>query len=100
MRRNIDLSGYANFQRVVWRVVQEIPEGETRSYAWVAGKIGRPRAARAVGQALKRNPYPGLIPCHRVICSSGMLGGFSQGLNMKKTLLERERKRDVKFHSI
>ena len=100
MRRNIDLNRYTDFQRVVWRVVQEIPEGETRSYAWVAREIGRPRAARAVGQALKKNPYPGFIPCHRVIRSDGTPGGFSQGLNMKKKLLEREKERDVEFHSI
>ena len=69
-----------------------IPLGETRTYAWVAGKIGRPGAARAVGTALRKNPFPLIIPCHRVIKSNGQLGkyaGCDDG--RKKTLLEMER---------
>lgn len=100
MKRNLDLSSYSAFQRAVWRITQTIPQGETRSYAWVAKKIGRPRAVRAVGQALKRNPYPGIIPCHRVIRSDGSLGGFSKGINLKRQLLQKEKKRDAKFYFI
>jgi len=93
MKPKLDLSNYTEFQRAVWRVVQTIPEGKTRSYGWVARKIGHPRAARAVGQALKRNPYPGFIPCHRVIKSDGSLGGFSKGTDLKAKLIKRERRR-------
>ncbi len=63
-----------------WKVLKAtltIPLGQTRSYQWVAKKIGRPKAVRAVGQALKKNPYPVIIPCHRVIQVSGKLGGYS-----------------------
>jgi len=74
-------------------MVKTIPEAETRSYAWVAKMVSRPEAARAVGQALKRNPYPGIIPCHRVIRSDGSLGGFSLGLRKKEQLLKKERKK-------
>jgi methylated-DNA-[protein]-cysteine S-methyltransferase len=78
------------FQRDVWKVLTEIPRGETRSYAWVAQRIGRPRAARAVGQAVGSNPLPLLVPCHRVLASDGSLGGFGGGLEMKKRLLRLE----------
>lgn len=86
----LDLSSATPFQRSVWEVVRAIPWGETRSYAWVAERLGRPRAARAVGQALARNPLPIIIPCQRVIRSDGRLGGFSGGLALKRRLLERE----------
>lgn len=95
MKKKLDLTGYTDFERAVWQVVKTIPRGEMRTYDWVAKRIGRPRAARAVGQALKKNPYPGLIPCHRVICSDGSLGGFSQGKEIKKRWLQRERKKDA-----
>ena len=93
MKRDIDLSRYTNFQQAVWRIVKTIPEGETRSYSWVAKMVSCPGAAQAVGQALKGNPYPGIIPCHRVIRSDGSLGGFSQGLKKKEQLLKKERKK-------
>ena len=64
------------FQKKVFRVVAKIPLGQTRSYQWVAKKIGNPKAVRAVGQALKSNPYPLLIPCHRVIRQDGSPGGY------------------------
>ena len=70
------------FQRDVWRALSEIPRGETRSYAWVAQRIGRPRAVRAVGQAVGANPLPVLMPCHRVLASDGSLGGYGGGLEM------------------
>ena len=88
----IDWSRYTPFQKKVWEAVKTIPYGETRSYKWVAENIGNPRAARAVGQALKRNPLPGIIPCHRVIRSDGSLGGFSRGLKKKRDLLRAEEK--------
>jgi len=86
----LDLSGLTSFQRKVLEVVKTIPYGETKSYKWVAERMGKPRAARAVGQALKRNPYPEVIPCHRVIRSDGKLGGYSKGTQKKKKLLKQE----------
>ena len=86
----LDLSGLTSFQRKVLEVVKTIPYGETKSYKWVAERMGKPRAARAVGQALKRNPYPKVIPCHRVIRSDGKLGGYSKGIQKKKRLLKEE----------
>ncbi len=86
----LDMRYYTQFQKAVWRAAGGIPYGETRSYAWVAKKIGNPRAVRAVGQALGANPVPIIIPCHRVIGSSGKLCGFAGGLTMKRKLLELE----------
>ncbi|UCD54765.1 MAG: methylated-DNA--[protein]-cysteine S-methyltransferase [Candidatus Omnitrophota bacterium] len=83
-------AGLTPFQRRVYRAVSSIPPGEVRSYKWVAEKIGAPRAYRAVGHALKKNPYVGIIPCHRVIKSNGSLGGFSKGKSRKRGLLKRE----------
>jgi len=79
------------FQEKVYKAVLKIPYGETRSYKWVAKEIGRPAAARAVGQALKKNPFIGIIPCHRVISSDGSLGGFSGGVKAKKQMLRKEK---------
>ncbi len=86
----LDLSPVGAFQRRVWEATRLIPYGETRSYQWVARIMGKPLAVRAVGQALGRNPLPIIIPCHRVIASSGKLGGFGGGLEMKKHLLALE----------
>jgi methylated-DNA-[protein]-cysteine S-methyltransferase len=86
----IDLSKATSFQRRVWETTRLIPYGETRSYRWVAEQIKRPRAARAVGQALGRNPLPIIVPCHRVIAINGSLGGFNGGIQMKKLLLSLE----------
>ena len=86
----LDLSRATPFQREVWEVTRLIPYGETRSYGWVAEQIKKPRAVRAVGQALGKNPLPIIIPCHRVITSDGKLGGFSEGLEMKRFLLRLE----------
>ncbi|MEM3031066.1 MAG: MGMT family protein [Candidatus Micrarchaeia archaeon] len=70
----------------------KIPKGKTASYAEIAKRVGRPKAARAVGNALAKNPFPLLIPCHRVIRSDGSAGGYSRkgGSAKKKKLLERE----------
>ncbi len=83
------------FQKKVYEATLLIPAGETRSYAWVAKRIGSPAAARAVGQALKRNRWAPKIPCHRVIASDGSLRGYSApgGLAAKKRLLEIEKKK-------
>ncbi|MGM0631823.1 MAG: methylated-DNA--[protein]-cysteine S-methyltransferase [Pseudomonadota bacterium] len=78
------------FQRRVWNALLEIPYGETRSYGDIARQIGRPTASRAVGAANGLNPIPIIIPCHRVIGSSGQLVGFGGGLPTKKQLLMLE----------
>jgi len=79
------------FARKVYRAILAIPLGEVRSYKWVARKIGHPQASRAVGQILKRNPWPLIIPCHRIICADGKLGGYSRGIKKKKALLDLEK---------
>jgi O-6-methylguanine DNA methyltransferase len=84
------LSGYSSFERRVWKVTSTIPAGQTRTYQWVARRIGNPRAARAVGKALSKNPLPVVIPCHRVICKDGSLGGYSLGKRKKEVLLKKE----------
>lgn len=86
----LDLSGATPFQREVWTITRLIPCGETRSYLWVANQIKKPGAARAVGQALGRNPLPIIIPCHRVVAGDSRLGGFKGGLEMKRYLLHLE----------
>lgn len=79
------------FAKKVYKAVLSIPLGEVRSYKWVAKKTGKPKASRAVGQVLKRNPWPLVIPCHRVVCSKGELGGYSSGKKKKKILLDLEK---------
>ena len=69
-----------------------IPLGEVRTYKWIAARAGSPKAARAVGQALKRNPYPLIIPCHRVVASGGKIGGYSGGIKTKRMLLDLEQR--------
>jgi methylated-DNA-[protein]-cysteine S-methyltransferase len=86
----LDLTGATPFQRAVWIAAQRIPYGKTRSYRWIAERIGKPQAARAVGQALGRNPLAIVVPCHRVVASGSGLGGFGGGLKMKRQLLRRE----------
>ena len=78
------------FEQAVYRVVAAIPRGQTRSYGWVARRLGRPTAARAVGNALHRNPFAPRIPCHRVVAADSTLGGYAGGLARKRTLLRRE----------
>ena len=78
------------FQVAVWRALQDIPYGETRSYKEIAAAIGRPKAVRAVGMANNRNPISIIIPCHRVIGHDGSLVGYGGGLPLKRRLLELE----------
>ena len=80
----------AEFSIAVWRAAAAIPHGQRRSYGDLARRIGRPKAARAVGQALGRNPVPLAAPCHRVVRSDGSLGGFSGGEGWKERLLAFE----------
>jgi methylated-DNA-[protein]-cysteine S-methyltransferase len=87
----LDFSNASAFQKQVWQATRLIPYGETRNYGWIARLIGKPKAARAVGHALGKNPFLIVVPCHRVIASDGTLGGFGGGLEMKKTLLELEK---------
>jgi methylated-DNA-[protein]-cysteine S-methyltransferase len=85
----LDMQG-TEFQLRVWRELERIPYGETRSYTQVAVAVGAPQAVRAVGAANGANPVPIVVPCHRVIGSSGKLTGYGGGLPLKKRLLELE----------
>lgn len=87
----VDLEVYTQFQKSVWKAVCKMSYGYTCSYGYIAQCIGRPKASRAVGQALKRNPLPIIIPCHRVIGSDGSIGGFSGGSYWKEILLSLEK---------
>jgi len=90
----VDLSGVPDFTRSVLLECHKIPYGSTASYGELARRVGNPRAARAVGQAMRRNPLPPIIPCHRVVGSDGSLVGFAggtEGLPLKRALLDRER---------
>jgi methylated-DNA-[protein]-cysteine S-methyltransferase len=84
---DIDISGESQFTQQVLRELRKIPYGKVRSYLWIGKRLGHTMAARAVGQAVKRNPIPIIIPCHRVIREDGSLGGFSLGEEIKKKLL-------------
>jgi len=83
------------FQREALEALLKIPFGNTRSYGEIAAKCGQPKAARAIGNACHRNPFPLLIPCHRVIQSNGKLGGFALDLEIKRRLLEFEASRTL-----
>lgn len=85
----LDLEG-TEFQRLVWSELTRIPFGATSSYGAIAGEVGRPAAARAVGAATGRNPAPVIVPCHRVVGASGSLTGFAGGLDTKRALLTHE----------
>lgn len=86
----LDPSGYTPFQKAVLDATAAIPPGETLTYRDVAGRVGRPRAARAVGNALGLNRTPVVVPCHRVVRSDGRIGGFSGGAGWKERLLAIE----------
>lgn len=78
------------FQKKVWKALQEIPYGETRSYQDIAVAVGNPKGCRAVGMANNRNPIPIIIPCHRVIGKNGKMVGYGGGLDKKMKLLKLE----------
>jgi len=80
-----------DFQRDIWEALIKIPLGKTRTYGWLARQAGHPEAARAVGNALGKNPIPLIFPCHRIILSSGGMGGYSSGTHIKSFLLELEK---------
>jgi O-6-methylguanine DNA methyltransferase len=86
----LDLSAGTPFQRKVWKKLQTIPHGETRSYEWLARAIGQPRGYRAVGNANGKNPVSLIVPCHRVVRKSGDLGGYALGPEIKRFLLNLE----------
>ena len=89
----LDMAGVPPFHRRVYEAARRIPPGATLSYGAVAVRAGAPGAARAVGQALRKNPFAILVPCHRVLAAGGKLGGFTAngGLDTKQRLLELER---------
>ena len=89
-RPDVDLSIVTPFERTVLRTILRIPRGEVRPYAWVARQIRHPKAARAVGSVMAHNPVPLLLPCHRVVPTSGGLGNYGFGVAMKRALLSRE----------
>ena len=80
------------FQNLVWKEISSIPYGQTMSYKEIAARIGHPNSSRAVANACGKNPYPIIIPCHRVISSNGKLGGYSGpgGISEKRRLLKNE----------
>ena len=86
----LDMEGVPSFHQRVYEVARTIPPGSTLTYGEIAGRLGDRGAARAVGQALGRNPVPIVIPCHRVVASGGRLGGYTGGLDIKRKLLRLE----------
>jgi len=85
----LKMDNYSSFFIRTWTLTQEIPYGELRSYKWLSERAGT-KGYRAIGAALARNPFPILVPCHRVIKKNGNLGGYSAGLEIKKKLLQIE----------
>ncbi len=90
----VDGKGTA-FQKAVWRELQKIPYGETRSYEDIAVAIGNQKAVRAIGQANGRNPIMIVVPCHRVIRKNGDISGFACGVEAKRYLLNLERENSI-----
>jgi methylated-DNA-[protein]-cysteine S-methyltransferase len=88
----LDMKGLADFPRGAYAVARTIPPGQTMTYGQIATRLGDPNAARAVGEAMGRNPFPIVVPCHRVLAAGGKLGGFSAngGVVTKLRLLEIE----------
>ena len=93
----LDLRG-TEFQLACWQALLEIPYGETRSYRDIARAIGHPQAYRAVGMSNNRNPVAIVVPCHRVIASSGSLCGYGGGLDLKRKLLDLEQAGQTNVH--
>ena len=92
----IRVDGGTHFQNKVWDTIRQIPHGEVRSYKWIAEKIAKPKAVRAVGSAVGANAVSIFIPCHRVIRSDGALGGYGGGIERKRKLLALEGYQNVK----
>ena len=89
----IDVGDASPFSQAAWQACRSIPRGHTGTYGWIAIQLGKPQAARAVGQSMARNPLPIITPCHRVISSDGSLRGFGGGssqIGLKKKLIEME----------
>lgn len=78
------------FQQQVWRLLQEVPYGQAKSYGELANQLGNPRAVRAVAQAVGKNPWSIVVPCHRILSKTGELTGYAGGLKMKQALLQLE----------
>ena len=95
-RIQVDLTGASPFFSAAWEACCSIPPGETRSYQWLAEAAGNPKASRAAGQAMAKNPLPLVIPCHRVVGSNGGLHGYGGGgVGVKARLLELERQQRI-----
>jgi O-6-methylguanine DNA methyltransferase len=94
LNQPLDLQG-SQFQMQVWSALRRIPAGKVATYGEIAARIGRPRGARAVGQACGSNPVVLFVPCHRVVAANGGLGGFGSGLSLKKALLQHEGHNDL-----
>ncbi len=86
----IDLGELSDFQKTVLNALRQVPRGEVRTYKELAALAGRPKAVRAVGNAMARNPVPLLIPCHRIVPCGGGVGNYGLGVRMKRELLSRE----------
>lgn len=86
----LDWSGTTKFQQAVWHAMMKLGPGKTRSYGDIALKIGHPRSARAVGSACGSNPFPLIVPCHRILAANNKIGGYGSGLDWKYKLLARE----------
>lgn len=86
----LDWTGKTEFQQSVWRAMLKISPGKTKSYGEIAEAIGNPKAVRAVGGACGANPIPVLVPCHRVLAANRKIGGFTGGLERKRSLLQTE----------
>lgn len=86
------MKAYPAFQQSVWKACATIPKGQVRTYGWIAKKIGKPGAARAVGMALGKNPFAPIVPCHRVVGADGRMTGYSGagGIEAKRRLLKTE----------
>ncbi len=90
-REKLDFSDMTSFKREVLLSVKSIPRGKTASYSWVSNKAGYPRACRAVGNVMATNPFPPIVPCHRVVRSSREIGNFGSGIKLKKRMLTQEK---------
>jgi O-6-methylguanine DNA methyltransferase len=88
----VAMKSHSPFYQAVWRACAEIPKGEVRTYGWIAKKIRKPKAARAVGMALGKNPFAPTVPCHRVVGADGRLTGYSGagGIAQKRRMLKAE----------